>query len=113
MRPLQRRARDWNIVGPFASPQMPGTELSPAIDSVFGPERDPDLSASYVGLGVHGPGRGSYGRAPLVGTAVSRTGPVVVPPCVPSTGRYATALDSRLTPKRQSVDVPKALHPDM
>lgn len=50
LRPLQRWARDWNVAGPFPSPQVPGTELSPAIDSVFGPESDPDLGASYVGL---------------------------------------------------------------
>ncbi len=48
--PVQRWAHEWNVVGPFASPQRPGTERSPAIDSVYGPERDPALKASYTGL---------------------------------------------------------------
>jgi hypothetical protein len=37
-------------VGSFASPQRLGTELSPGLDSVYGPERQPD-AATYVGLG--------------------------------------------------------------
>jgi hypothetical protein len=40
----------WLVVGPFASPQRLGTELSPGLDSVYGPERQPD-AATYVGLG--------------------------------------------------------------
>jgi hypothetical protein len=51
VRPVRRFARAWSVVGPFASPQQLGTEHSPALDSVYGPERDPDLSRTYVGLG--------------------------------------------------------------
>jgi hypothetical protein len=51
VQPVRRWAREWNIVGPFPSPQVPGTEYSPAIDSVYGPEHDPDLGTHYVGLG--------------------------------------------------------------
>jgi hypothetical protein len=50
LRPLQRWAREWNVVGPFPNPQRLGTEYSPAIDSVYGPETDPQLSARYTGL---------------------------------------------------------------
>lgn len=42
-------ARDWLVVGPFATPQRLGTELSPGLDSAYGPERQPNASA-YVGL---------------------------------------------------------------
>jgi hypothetical protein len=34
-------------VGPFPNPQRVGTEYSPALDSVYGPEREPDLDARY------------------------------------------------------------------
>jgi hypothetical protein len=51
LRPLQRWAREWNVVGPFANPQHLGTEYSPAIDSVYGPETNPQLASSYSGLG--------------------------------------------------------------
>lgn len=51
VRPVRRWARDWNVVGPFPNPQRLGTEHSPAIDSVYGPELDPDLEASYAGMG--------------------------------------------------------------
>jgi len=49
-RPIRRFARTWSVVGPFPNPQRVGTELSPALDSVFGPELDPDLSRRYPGL---------------------------------------------------------------
>jgi hypothetical protein len=39
------------VVGPFANPRLLGTETSPAVDSVFGPERDPSLGATFTGLG--------------------------------------------------------------
>jgi len=51
VQPVQRWAREWNVVGPFPSPQVPGTEYSPAIDSIYGPELDPDPDAQYAGLG--------------------------------------------------------------
>ncbi len=47
--PVRRWAREWHVVGPFPNPQQPGTEISPAIDSVYGPELDPDLAAEYAG----------------------------------------------------------------
>ncbi len=49
--PVRRWAREWFVVGPFPSPQVLGTEYSPAVDSAYGPELDPDLKARYVGLG--------------------------------------------------------------
>ncbi len=51
VQPVLRWAREWNVVGPFPSPQVLGTEYSPAVDSVYGPELDPDLEARYEGLG--------------------------------------------------------------
>jgi hypothetical protein len=48
--PIRVWARAWNVVGPFPSRRVPGKELSPALDSVFGPERNSDLTASYAGL---------------------------------------------------------------
>jgi len=51
VRPVPRWATEWNVVGPFANPQRLGTEYSAAVDSVYGPETDPDLSASYTGMG--------------------------------------------------------------
>jgi hypothetical protein len=50
MSPVRRWAREWNVVGPFPNPQHLGTEYSPAVDSVYGPETNPDLAASYTGL---------------------------------------------------------------
>ncbi|MEJ2204071.1 MAG: DUF2961 domain-containing protein [Gemmatimonadota bacterium] len=46
-RPVRRFARPWSVVGPFPNPQTLGTEHSPAVDQVYGPERDPDLGRSY------------------------------------------------------------------
>ena len=48
--PLRVWATDWHVVGPFPSPRVPGKETSPALDSVLGPERNPDLAMSYAGL---------------------------------------------------------------
>lgn len=48
--PIQRWATDWHVVGPFPNPQQLGSEISPAIDSVYGPEREPGLGHGYVGL---------------------------------------------------------------
>ena len=50
-RPLRRWAMEWNVVGPFASPKVSGKEISPALDTVLGPEKNPDLAASYGGVG--------------------------------------------------------------
>ena len=51
-RPLRRWAMEWNVVGPFASPKAGGgKEISPALDIAYGPEKNPDLRASYAGLG--------------------------------------------------------------
>ena len=51
VRPIRRWATVWNIVGPFANPQQLGSEHSPAVDSVYAPEVDPDLNATYSGPG--------------------------------------------------------------
>ncbi len=48
--PIRRWAYDWHVIGPFPNPHLLGTEISPAIDSVYAPEREPDLGLSYVGL---------------------------------------------------------------
>ena len=45
--PLRRWANEWWVVGPFPNPQTVGTEYSPALDSVFAPERDPDPEREY------------------------------------------------------------------
>jgi hypothetical protein len=50
-RPVRSWARDWNVVGPFASPRLSGKETSPALDTVMGPEKHPDLRARYTGAG--------------------------------------------------------------
>ncbi len=49
VRPVRDWASTWNVVGPFANPRVLGTETSPAVDSVYGPERDPSLGATYTG----------------------------------------------------------------
>ena len=49
-RPLRDWATEWNVVGPFANPRTLGTELSAAVDSSYGPERDPSLTAVYSTL---------------------------------------------------------------
>ena len=51
IRPVRRFAVSWSVVGPFPNPQRLGTEISPALDSVYGPERDPDLTRTYEGEG--------------------------------------------------------------
>jgi hypothetical protein len=67
VRPVRVWAREWNVVGPFPNRWAPGTEASPAIDSVFGPERTPDLSATYpVVGGAAGWKRASAGRNGVV-----------------------------------------------
>jgi len=48
--PVRVWATEWHVVGPFPSPRVPGKEISPALDSVLGPERNPDLAASYAGV---------------------------------------------------------------
>jgi hypothetical protein len=53
--PVRRWATEWMVVGPFPNPQRVGTEYSPALDSVYGPELDPDPARSYV-LGGGGGG---------------------------------------------------------
>ncbi len=40
--PVPRWATDWFVVGPFPNAQTVGTEYSPALDSVFPPQVDPD-----------------------------------------------------------------------
>jgi len=47
--PVRDWATEWNAVGPFPNPRVLGTELSPAVDSVYGPERNPDLVQTYSG----------------------------------------------------------------
>jgi hypothetical protein len=50
LRPVRAWASPWNVVGPFPNPRLLGTEVSPAIDSAYGPEQDPSLHATYEGL---------------------------------------------------------------
>jgi len=50
LRPVRMWASPWNVVGPFPNPRVLGTEQSPAVDTVYGPERDPSLSATYAGI---------------------------------------------------------------
>ncbi len=45
--PRPRWATEWLLVGPFPNPQAVGTEHSPALDSLFGPELDPDPERDY------------------------------------------------------------------
>jgi len=47
VRPVRDWAVDWNVVGPFPNPRTLGTELSAAVDSVYGPETDPSLTTVY------------------------------------------------------------------
>jgi hypothetical protein len=47
-RPLRRFATDWSVVGPFPNPQRIGSELSPALDSVYPPDVDPALESAYA-----------------------------------------------------------------
>jgi len=49
--PARRWATEWLVVGPFPNPQRVGTEYSPALDSVYGPEADPVTSRSYAAMG--------------------------------------------------------------
>lgn len=51
LRPVRVWAREWNVVGPFANPQRLGSEYSVALDSTYGPQRDPSLAAHYTGMG--------------------------------------------------------------
>jgi hypothetical protein len=48
VRPLRVWATEWNVVGPFPNPRTLGTELSAAVDSVYGPETNPDLAEVYL-----------------------------------------------------------------
>ena len=48
VQPVREWAGDWNVVGPFQNPRLLGTEISLAMDSVYGPELDPSLSARYA-----------------------------------------------------------------
>lgn len=48
--PVRKWATEWMVVGPFPNPQRVGTEYSPALDSVYGPEVDPELARSYPGV---------------------------------------------------------------
>jgi hypothetical protein len=47
LQPIREWATEWNVVGPFPNPRVLATELSPAVDSIYGPEEDPYLSAVY------------------------------------------------------------------
>lgn len=47
--PVRCWATEWMVVGPFPNPQRVGTEYSPALDSVYGPEVDPGLSSGFEG----------------------------------------------------------------
>ncbi|MFC1661077.1 glycoside hydrolase family 172 protein [Gemmatimonadota bacterium] len=45
--PIRRWAMEWLVVGPFPNPQRIGTEYSSALDSVYGPEEEPDSGTVY------------------------------------------------------------------
>lgn len=45
--PVQEWATAWQVVGPFPNPQRLGTEYSPALDSVYGPETDPASGGTF------------------------------------------------------------------
>ena len=47
VQPVRDWAGTWNIVGPFQNPRLLGTEISLALDSVYGPELDPSLDTAY------------------------------------------------------------------
>ncbi len=49
VQPVRDWATEWQAVGPFPNPRVLGTELSPAVDSVYGPEQDPGLAQTYRG----------------------------------------------------------------
>jgi hypothetical protein len=46
--PVRHWASEWLVSGPFPNPQTVGTEYSPALDSVFLPEEDPDPARDYL-----------------------------------------------------------------
>ena len=46
--PRPRWATEWLLVGPFPNPQTVGTEHSPALDSLYGPELDSDPERDYA-----------------------------------------------------------------
>lgn len=48
LEPVREWAREWSVVGPFPNPQRVGSEYSPALDSVFAPERDPERRTPYT-----------------------------------------------------------------
>ncbi len=50
-RPTRTWATDWNVVGPFPNPKVPGHDSSSALNRPYGPERNPDVRASYAGMG--------------------------------------------------------------
>ena len=56
LHPVRDWATEWLIAGPFPNPRVLGTELSPAVDSTYGPERNPSASATYAVAGG-GPAR--------------------------------------------------------
>jgi hypothetical protein len=47
VQPVQAWADEWSVVGPFQNPRLLGTEISLAMDSVYGPELDPSLNSTY------------------------------------------------------------------
>lgn len=49
--PVTRWALEWLVTGPFPNPQRVGTEYSPALDSVYLPESDPDPTREYPVMG--------------------------------------------------------------
>jgi hypothetical protein len=49
--PVRRWATEWMVVGPFPNPQQVGTEYSPALDSVYAPEGDPEAARAFPVMG--------------------------------------------------------------
>jgi hypothetical protein len=47
LRPVRNWAREWRVVGPWPSAASSETDPSPALDSVWGPELDPDPFQIY------------------------------------------------------------------
>jgi hypothetical protein len=70
--PRARWATEWMVVGPFPNPQTVGTEYSPALDSVFGPELDPEPSRRYS---LPGGGSASWKRIAGDATGYVRLNP--------------------------------------
>ena len=73
--PVREWANAWNVVGPFPNPRHGDSEVSPGIDSVYAPERTPDLDSSYAALG----GRAGWKPATAGADGQVRLNPLFAP----------------------------------